>query len=66
MTETHDALVELADLFKELPETFTDEFKEVTPQAQLQGYRHLARLLMDPRGVCMISRETYPAADGPW
>jgi len=41
MTETHDAFVELADLFKELPETFTDEFKEVTPQAQLQGYRHL-------------------------
>ena len=45
MTETHAAFIELADLFKELPETFTDEFKEVTPQAQLQGYRHLAHLL---------------------
>ena len=45
MTETHDAFVELVDIFKELPETFTDEFKEVSPQAQLQGYRHLAHLL---------------------
>jgi hypothetical protein len=45
MTDTHDAFVELIDTFKELPETFTDEFKEVTPQAQIQGYRHLAHLL---------------------
>ena len=45
MTDTHDAFVELIETFKELPETFTDEFKEVTPQAQIQGYRHLAHLL---------------------
>lgn len=45
MTDTHDAFIELIDAVRELPETFTDEFRGLNPQSQLQGYRHLAHLL---------------------
>ena len=45
MTDTHDAFVELVDALRELPETFTDEFRGLSEQSQLQGYRHLAHLL---------------------
>jgi len=45
MTETHDAFIELVDAYRQLPETFTDDFQGLSPQAQLQGYRHLAHLL---------------------
>lgn len=45
MSKTHDAFIQLLDTLRELPETFTDEFKGLGPQSQLQGYRHLAHLL---------------------
>ena len=45
MSKTHDAFMQLLDTLRELPETFTDEFKGLGPQSQLQGYRHLAHLL---------------------
>ena len=45
MSDTHDAFVELVDALRELPETFTDEFRGLSEQSQLQGYRHLAHLL---------------------
>ena len=45
MTDTHAAFVALVDAFRQLPETFTDPSVELSEQAQLQGYRHLAHLL---------------------
>jgi len=39
------AHLQLLDTLRELHETFTDEFKDLGPQSQLQGYRHLAHLL---------------------
>jgi hypothetical protein len=45
MSKTHQAFISLLDCLRELPETFTDEFKGLSDQSQLQGYRHLAHLL---------------------
>jgi Protein of unknown function (DUF1214) len=45
MSKTHDAFIELLDVLRALPETFTDELKGLGPQSQIQGYRHLAHLL---------------------
>lgn len=45
MTKTNDAFITLLDSLRELPETFTDEFKGLSAQSQVQGYRHLAHLL---------------------
>jgi hypothetical protein len=45
MTKTHGAFIELVDAYRELPETFTEGFDWLSPQARLQGYRHLAHLL---------------------
>jgi hypothetical protein len=45
MSKTHAAFIALLDSLRELPETFTDEFKGLSAQSQLQGFRHLAHLL---------------------
>ncbi len=45
MSETHDAFIALVDSLRELPETFNDDFKALSEQSRLQGYRHLAHLL---------------------
>ena len=46
MTKTHDAFIELVDAYRQLPETFNEGFDWLSPQAKLQGYRHLAHLLI--------------------
>ncbi len=45
MNRTHAAFIELIDAVRELPETFTDQLKGLSPHSQLLGYRHLAHLL---------------------
>lgn len=61
MTQTHDAFITLLDSLRELPETFTEEFKGLGEQSQLQGYRHLAHLLSYGFELYMESDPLRPA-----
>ena len=61
MTETHDAFNELVDAYRELPETFNEGFEWLSPQAKLQGYRHLAHLLAYGFELYMESDPLRPA-----
>ena len=61
MQKTHTAYMELLELLKELPETFLDDFKALSPQAKLEGYRHTMHLLSYGLDLYMESDPLRPA-----